>query len=102
MMFLLLWLTVSTPYVYSFQQEVKKEMAKQSSSAEKNNNADSNPLSGTNEEKTESGTNTLSEYLHDLEAIEHHFILLTSFFKCHPSDLYLAYHPEMIIPPPEV
>lgn len=101
MMIALLWLTVSLPFVYSFQQEAK-QMAKQISSTEKTSDDDSsNPLSNTNEEKTESGANTLSEYLHDLHIIEHHFTILTSFYKCHPSDLYFAFHPELISPPPD-
>jgi len=101
MMVALLWLTVSIPFVYSFQQEVKKEAAKQISSSEENTEDSSNPLSNTNEEKTENGVNTLSEYLHELHLIEHHFTTITTFYKCHPSDLYLAYHPELVIPPPE-
>lgn len=101
-MIALLWLTVSIPFVYSFQQEVKKEAAKQIIPSEERTDDNSNPLSNTNEEKTEGGVNTLSEYLHELHLLEHHFITIVSFYKLHPSDLYLAYHPELVIPPPEV
>jgi len=93
MILALLWLTVSTPFVYAAQQVEKKISQNQS---------DNNPFSNTTEEKNESGANTLSEYLHEPPAIENLSLVLTKFYKCHPSDLYFAFHPELISPPPEV
>lgn len=98
MLAMLVWLTVCLPFVNESQQAAKAQ-TEQSDEAGQNN--DGNPLSNTNEEKSESGTSLLSEYLHDISVVEHHFVTLTSFFKGHPSDLYLAYHPDLIIPPPE-
>jgi hypothetical protein len=66
------------------------------------NSEDKNPFSTTTEEKNEGGVSPLSEYLHDLNSMNHHFIVLTSIHKCHTSDLYYAYHPELLSPPPEV
>ena len=65
------------------------------------NTEDANPFANTTEEKTESGANSLSEYLHDPFLIEHHFEVLTYYYKCHPSDIYFAFHPELNIPPPK-
>src|SRR4030095_13153657 len=95
MIMALLWLTISTPFVFAAQQAQQKEIQKQTGSCE-----DKNPFSTTTEEKNESST--LSEYLHDLNAANHHFIVLTRIYKCHTSDVYYAYHPELISPPPEV
>lgn len=94
MMALLLWLTVSTPYVYKAQQEVAAAQGIVDDDT-------SNPLSNTNEERVENGASTISEYLHE----PHHYVLpyslVASLYKCHPDDLYSAFHPELLSPPPE-
>lgn len=97
MLIALLWLTVSTPFVYENQQ-IKKELAKQLPQVE---DEDYNPFSNTTEEKSENSVNTLSEYLHDLHIAEHPSTIIVKFYKCHPSDLYFAFHPELLSPPPE-
>jgi len=91
----LLWLTVSTPFVYASQQ-MQKEFQHQSSGYE-----DNNPFANTTEEKSETGTNLLSEYRHDMHLFERHFIVLKTLYKCHSSNLYLQYYPELQSPPPE-
>jgi len=96
MMMALLWLTVSTPFVFASQQAQQNEIQKQGGCEDKN------PFSTTTEEKNESSVSTLSEYLHDLNSMNHHFIVLTRIYKCHTSDVYYAYHPELVSPPPEV
>ena len=95
MIIALLWLTVSTPFVFASQQAQQKEIQKQAGT-------DKTPLSTTTEEKNESSVSTLSEYLHDLNSMSHHFIVLTRIYKCPTSDLYYAYHPELLSPPPKV
>ena len=97
MIMALLWLTVSAPFVFASQQAQQKEFPQQTGSCE-----DKNPFSTTTEEKNESSVNSLSEYLHDLNSTNHHFVVLTRIYKCHTSDLYYAFHPELISPPPEV
>ena len=99
MLLALLWLTVSTPFVFAAQQQ-RSDIQKQLFDPTPEEEC-SNPFPNTTEEKTESGTSTLSEYLHDMAAQEHSFEILESFFKCHPSDLYFAFHPELLSPPPE-
>ena len=97
MMLALLWLTVSTPFVFASQRAQQTEIQKQTGSCE-----DKNPFSTTTEEKNESSVSTLSEYLHDVNSMNHHFTVLTRIYKCHTSDLYYAFHPELLSPPPEV
>lgn len=99
MLFLLAWLTVCLPYVSKSQQAVNHQLENTTEDIPESDNSNS-PLTDTNEEKTES-TSLLSEYLHHLVVIEHTFEAIASFRKCRPSALYLAYHPEMVIPPPE-
>lgn len=99
MLVLLTWLTVCLPFVNE-SQKISKAQTEQTSKEQKSDN--SNPLSNTNEERSESGASLLSEYLHETPVLERHFILLTSSFKGHPSDVYIAYHPDLVIPPPEV
>ncbi|MDQ3276919.1 MAG: hypothetical protein M3Q06_01250 [Bacteroidota bacterium] len=99
MLLALAWLTVCLPYVNESQQQFEKQLA--CAGDETPDTDTTNPLTNTNEERAESGTSLLSEYLHDPYQIEHNFITLTTFYKCHPSDLYHEYHPELLLPPPE-
>ncbi len=98
MLFALLWLTVSTPFVYAVQQ---KALLKEKTADGKAAKA-SNPLAGTNEEKSESGVNSISEYLHEIELPGALVTALLKWEKCHPADLYFAYHPELVCPPPDM
>lgn len=66
--------------------------------------ADCNPFANTTEEKTESSTSLSfsEEYLH-----EHHEQLtnlddILKHAKCGHSALYIAFHGELLSPPPEV
>jgi hypothetical protein len=93
----LVWLTLSTPFVYDAQQSLKKEAQKES----KQTGDNTNPFSNTTEEKNESSVNTLSEYLHEPPCIEKNFIMLTRLYKGYPSNIYYEYHPELLSPPPE-
>lgn len=92
----LLWLTVSTPFVFKAQQEQKKEAQSQSKQ-----NDSTNPFSNTTEEKNESSVSTLSEYLHEPPALENNFIVLTRLYKLYSSKIYFEHHPELLSPPPE-
>jgi hypothetical protein len=99
MLVALAWLTISLPYVYSFQKE-QKEVG-QSFQLEADGEEECNPYSNTTEEKTAGGVNTLSEYLHELHTTHQHVTNLKTYYKCRPSELYFAFHPELISPPPE-
>jgi hypothetical protein len=92
----LLWLTVSTPFVYDAQQLLKKEIQKQPRQT-----SDNSPFANTTEEKNGSSINTLSEYLHEPHCIEKNFIMFIRLYKSYPSNIYFAYHPDLLSPPPE-
>lgn len=99
MLLALAWLTVSLPFVNAARQAADQRTEK-TRGGESTENV-SNWFSNTTEEKTESGTNSLSEYLHDTYAAEYPVTVIAKLYKCHPSDLYLAFHPESFSPPPE-
>jgi hypothetical protein len=100
MVFSLVWLTISLPFVNGAQLQLKfsQERTQQEPGSATDN---SNPLSNTIEEKSESGPLSISEYLHDQHASDHIEVTLVNFYKCHPADLYYAFHPELLSPPPE-
>lgn len=95
----LLWLTISVPFVNA-QQAAEQTVEW---SVDDNDTGDCDPLTNTTEEGSENGANTLQEeYLHTAHQIEHHFLALTTYYKCHTSDLYFAYHPDTLSPPPDL
>lgn len=105
MMLVLLWLTVSTPIVTAFQIQVaeyEKEMKKNAKACNDKDNSNCNPFANTTEEKTESGSITFSEeYLHDHFEIIHTQDDLLKHDNSGHSALYIAYHGELLSPPPE-
>jgi hypothetical protein len=98
MLLLLSWLTVCLPFVNESQQTLERQIERTGDPPEADNN---NPLSNTNEEKAESGLALFSEYLHDTNVLERSLSRSFTFGKCLSSDLYLAYHPKLNLPPPE-
>jgi hypothetical protein len=100
MILALAWLTISLPFVNAAQIQIKLigETSKENS---KSTNDDGNPLSNTIEEKSESGPASISEYLHDQHSQDELKVTLINYYKCHPADLYYAFHPELVSPPPK-
>lgn len=95
MVFALLWLTVSLPFVNYTQEILEEQVAGNSEGGE------SNQQNLPTEEKTESGSNTLSEYLHDHHHEMHQGDLINTGYKIDPDDTYLAFHPDLVLLPPE-
>lgn len=98
MMLALTWLTISTPFVYTAQQQTARQQAMNVGDEEDT----SNPFANTTEEKTPDGFNTLSEYLHEYKVIIHPEVIAINHFPAHFADLYIAFHGELLSPPPEV
>lgn len=99
----LIWLTISLPFAYAAQLELTKEKLAAAGSTPSGKEDDScNPFANTTEEKT-SSPNTLSEeYLHNQEE-QIHFLDNKLSHPCHHSyDLYVAFHGELISPPPKI
>jgi hypothetical protein len=98
MMLALAWLTISTPFVYKAQQQTTRQQAMNVSDEEDA----SNPFANTTEEKTPNGFNTISEYLHEYKVITPPEVIVINHFPAHFADLYIAFHGELLSPPPEV
>ncbi len=102
MMVALLWLTVSTPFVFAAWQkaaETSKTAQQQPPLADAEE--DSNPFSNNNTEEKAPSSNTFSEeFLH--EQIENHcFFSITSAYNKHAdASTYIAFHGELLVPPP--
>ncbi len=96
----LLWLTISTPFVFRVQQEVKKIQKEIAADLTSGSSEDNNPFANTTEEKAPP-TNTISEeYLHHLHNDEHPWFSIIKVHWKHSSSLYIAYHGELFCPPP--
>ena len=102
MMVALSWLTISAPFVYEQQQEIAKKSS--SASAElpiAGSEEEANPFSGSTEEKAPKTLNTFSEeYLHDQHQSEYFFSIASQFHKGEDAATYIAYHGELLVPPP--
>ena len=96
------WLTISAPFVFEQQQKI----AKQNISATADlpiagTEEEANPFSSSTEEKAPKTLNTFSEeYLHDHHQSEYFFSIASTFHKCEDAGTYVAYHGELLVPPP--
>ena len=97
------WLTISAPFVFEQQQKI----AKQNSSAcadlpiAGTEEEAANPFSGSTEEKAPKTLNTFSEeYLHNHHQSEYFLTVASQFHKCENAGIYVAYHGELLVPPP--
>jgi hypothetical protein len=101
MMLALLWLTVSIPYVFNAQKKLLGSETHQSVPVNTQQEEEaSNPFANTTEEKTPGSSNTLSEFLHEIELLKQPSENLTRFYKYHRYSLYIAFHGELLVPPP--
>ena len=100
MMLVLTWLTVSIPFVYTAQQLTiqKIETTGKHSSG---NDAENNPFANTTEEKTPSGPNTISEYLHDIHSGYQQIAAQLMHIHHKQVPTYTAFHGELAGPPPK-
>ncbi len=102
MMLALFWLTISTPFVCEFQQEMAKLKIENSPMTPNSSDEEtSNPLGNSTEEKTvTNGSNFSEEYMHDHSSVHYIFIEIARFHKLMNSDIYIAFHGELLVPPP--
>lgn len=98
----LAWLTISAPFVYASQQEIAKQ--NNSATAElliTGTEEEANPLNGSTEEKAPKTLTSVSEeYLHDNHRSEYFLSLTSQFHRGENAAIYIAYHGELLVPPP--
>jgi len=99
MVFALLWLTVSTPFVFASQQKAA-EFHKMADAGTPVGEEESNPFGNSTEEKAPTGVSLSEEYLHDHHSSDYYFMLASQFHKFEDADIYVAFHGEMLVPPP--
>lgn len=103
MMMALLWLTVSVPFVYAGQQKIAKQQMENSGYPLTENEDDSsNPFGNTTEEKAPGNTSFSEEYLHDHHVTDHFFSTGLRYHKCDDAEAYIAFHGELLVPPPNL
>ena len=102
MILALLWLTVSMPFVYASQQKLAKQDKIENTGsplAGKEEEA-ANPVGNTPEEKAPGGNSVSEEYLHDHHSTDYFFAIISQYHKCVNAGTYVAYHGELLVPPP--
>ena len=95
----LLWLTVSAPFVFAAQQHLQEQQA--SSYPPECQEDSGNPFSNSTEEKAPSSS-VSEEFLHDQEKYTGLFSLISRYHSNKNDDTYLAFHGELLVPPPNV
>jgi len=94
----LAWLTVSLPYVYSFQNELAQQESKSAPFDSPVDNEESNPLTNSTEEKAP--TTVSEEWLHHTDDHNYLFSYKLRHDNRHSYDVYVAFHGEVQCPPP--
>lgn len=102
----LAWLTVSAPFVFENQKQMAK-MSKttpnQSPLADSEEESGNVPGNNSTEEKAPKTLNTFSEeYLHEHYRSTYLFSLALQYHKHENAGIYIAYHGEPLVPPPNV
>lgn len=97
----LLWLTISLPFVYASQQEFAKQEQKANTGFPvSGNEEEANPLGNATEEKAPNGSSFSEEYTHDHHKSDHFFSIISQYHKCENAETYVAFHGELLVPPP--
>ena len=96
------WLTISAPFIFEQQQKSAKQNASATADLPiADTEEEANPFSGSTEEKAPKTLNSFSEeYLHDHHQSEYFFSIASTFHKCEDAGTYVAYHGELLVPPP--
>jgi hypothetical protein len=102
MIMTLVWLTISLPLVTKYQQAVAAEKISQHKTDNREKKDAGNPFASTTEEKNPNSSNTIAEeFLHESCFQPEHLPLPVKYNKCiHPA-VYVAFHGELLSPPPE-
>lgn len=96
---MLLWLTVSLPFVYRSQQAAHTALSSAAAPFAGTEEDSSNPLSGT-EEKAPSTTNLAEEFLHEHAKLDGLHTDFSIVHYCQNDRTYTAFHGELLVPPP--
>ena len=104
MVLALLWLTISAPFVFFAQQEITKQSKTADATIPLNGNEEdtTNPFGNNTEEKASTNNSASEEYLHDSHFMDHFISIARQYHKCENAGTYIAFHGELLVPPPNV
>lgn len=98
----LLWLTVSAPFVNSHQQKIAKQVKRTTACAANTANEEeaASPFGSNTEEKVPDSNSFSEEYLHFHDKTAHLVSEISHFCKIESAGIYIAFHGEILVPPP--
>jgi hypothetical protein len=99
MILALLWLTARPAFMYPVKEDLT---AKQQSFPLSGTEDETNPFGNSTEEKAPSGNSFSEEYLHDHHTDEYFFLIDLQYHKGENAGTYIAYHGELLVPPPDL
>lgn len=104
MIIALLWLTISAPFVLAAQQlQVKYNTSQADMPLAEAEEEAANPFGNTTEEKSPTNSSSFSEeYLHDHHKSEYFFSVISQHHKNENAGTYIAFHGELLVPPPNI
>ncbi len=101
MILALMFLTVSAAFTTAPPTVVKKDKIENSQSSDTNNSSEEESNNNnTTEEKVPTANSFSEEYLHSSHQTHYFFTIISTFHKCENADTYVAYHGELLVPPP--
>ncbi|MFN4312768.1 MAG: hypothetical protein ACK4E0_00650 [Chitinophagaceae bacterium] len=102
MIMALVWLTVSAPVVNAANQSLKKgDTAMQITDLADADDSSCNPFGNNTEEKAPNGSSSFNEeYLHHSDELLHAANLALQHYRALAAREYVAFHGELLCPPP--
>ena len=93
--------TISTPFVIASQQELAKQQKASSIELPVADGEDETDSGSNNiEEKVPAGNTFSEEFLHEHHTTHYFFSKISQYHKLENSGTYIAFHGELLVPPP--
>ena len=99
MVITLLWLTISTPFIYMVQENQLTFSIENPSDSEENETSNQ-LIPNPSEEKTEKNSNNISEYLNHHDLSDSYSSSRVKYGLALSTQLYLSFYGELLTPPP--
>lgn len=101
MILALFWLTISMAFLPVPKESIVKEDKVENTPVSDTGNEEESSTNNSNtEEKVPAGNSFSEEYLHTTHQTHYFFYIIYTFYKCENSGTYIAFHSELLVPPP--
>lgn len=97
-MLTLLWLTVSTPFIITTQQQEGKTVSANFPVTDSEDDAGDSTSNNVDEKAP--NTNLSEEFLHEHQGAHFWFLIISQLHKSENAGIYIAFHGELHAPPP--